>query len=312
MHPYDARLSLSPKLWLPLLGQTHLGFWTFGQDALSKHRYWFSFAFDWETLLPSYDFRYENHQSLPTLLFELEKKRREPGQSQQESSHLASIVLPLARSLSDQVNLSLTYRRWELNAISRRVGAELSWAHQRGFDLWQNTWTLFVGAETIATTGDVIWRNQVSFGIEDTLRLPLETTHTVALRAIVGLGEKEKSFLVGGESGRFALRGFKSGTLFGKQAFAGSFEYVFPMLSIERRLGLWPVFIDDVNGMVFVEAGAAGNDLSSAAIKTSVGGELQCSFVLAYTFSFTVHVGAVWRPGATNLTWYGRVSDLRF
>ena len=312
IHPYDARLSLSPQFWLPVIKQTQLGFWTFGQDALLKHQYAFSFGFDWKALLPFYHFSYQNHQTLPILSFELEKKLREPDKTLQESFQSASIVLPFVNSLQDQIDLTFAYHRSEIDRITHRVGSELSWAHRSGFDLWQNDWEISLGAATTTSTGDLYWHNQLMLALQDRLRLPLELAHSISVRAALGIGEKTATFAIGGDSGKFSLRGFKLGEFSGAQAFVGSLEYRFPLLSIERGMGLWPFFADDLRGTLFIDAGAAGDNLLASSAKISVGGELNFSFVLGYITPLNVRVGIVYGLGSARPIVYGSADITAF
>ncbi|MBI3659120.1 PD40 domain-containing protein [Candidatus Acetothermia bacterium] len=312
IHSYDARLSLSPKFWLPVMNQTQLGFWTFGQDALLKHQYTFSFGFDWKVLLPFYHFSYQNHQTLPILSFDLEKKLREPGKLLQESFQSALVVLPFVHSLQNQINLTFDYHRSEVDRITHRVGSELSWAYRSGFDLWQNDWEISLGAATTTSTGDLYWHNQLTLEFQDKLRLPLEATHSISVRAALGVGEKTATFAIGGDSGKFSLRGFKRGEFSGAQAFTGSLEYRFPLLSIERGIGLWPLFFDDIRGAVFVDAGAAGDSFFAASAKISVGGELNFSFVLGYIAPLNVSVGIVYGMGSAKPIFYGGANITAF
>ncbi|MBI1742666.1 PD40 domain-containing protein [Candidatus Acetothermia bacterium] len=312
IHPYDARLSLSPKFWLPVMNQTQFGFWTFGQDALLQHQYAFSFGFDWKALLPFYHFSYQNHQTLPILSFELEKNLRELGKPLQESFQSASIVLPFVNSLQNQIGLTFAYHRSEVDRITHRVGSELSWAHRSGFDLWQNEWKIFLGAATATSTGDVYWHNQLTLEFRDVLRLPLEAAHSISVRSALGLSDKVTAFEIGGEEGRFALRGFKLGEFSGAQAFIGKAEYRFPILSIERGIGLWPFFVDDVHGALFADVGAAGAKLISAPWKISVGGELNFSFVVGYAVPINVRLGLAYGIGASSPVLYAGVGSEAF
>jgi Tol biopolymer transport system component len=310
VHKYDARLSLSPKVWLPWIDKTSLGFWTFGQDALWKHRYVFSLGLDWRVLLPSYRFSYVNTQSLPMLSFEIEKKVREPGKALHNSTQKAVISLPFVRAAHNQVNLVLSYRRLEEETITHRVGAQAEWSHQSGFDLWQSEWRLSLRAETLTSTGDIYWHNQVIGGLEATIRLPWELPHWISIKAKAGSGELAESFLLGNEE--FGLRGFASEKTVGRQIIIGSLTYQWPLWAINHGLGFLPFFIEDIQAMLFIDVGAIGHDLLQAPRELSFGAELDISFVLAYVFPVSVHLGALQTNRAGAWQWYARVGEVRF
>ncbi len=313
VHKYDARLSLSPKVWLPFVDKTSVGFWSFGQDALWKHRYSFSLGLDWKVLLPSYRFSYVNTQSLPTLSFEIEKKLRQPGKPQQDSKQQALVSLPFLRSLHNQVNLMLSYHRFGKETITHRVGAEAAWAHQSGFDLWRNEWKIFIRAETLTSTEDIYWHNQTLAGFAATLRLPWESMHLISVKARFGSGEQEESFSFNDEENReLGLRGFASETFFGKQVIVSSLEYDFSLLSIDRGLGLFPFFVDDIDAKFFLDAGAIGNNVLQTSLKISFGAELSVSLVLGYAFPVSVHFGAMKAQDIERWQWYVRVGDVSF
>lgn len=101
------------------------------------------------------------------------------------------------------------------------------------------------------------------------------STHVLALRADLGfeVGSRSPGFDVGGASGgslpgaidleifgdgaSFPVRGYQEGVQFGNRAVTTSAEYRFPLLRVERGIGLLPVYLDRFTGDVFVDAGTA-------------------------------------------------------
>ncbi len=161
--PYDPRLTLEPKLWVPLPGWTSLGLATFGEDALRRHRYQFALSFDWEQLQPFYRLRYEHQQFTPVFSATLQRDR---ARSRQE----LSATLPLRTSLSSRQNLSLFYHREERALTAHSIG--LSWhGNLRGeFYLLQQRFEFAVTAQTRTRTGQRLWENQLTFQLQETVR----------------------------------------------------------------------------------------------------------------------------------------------
>jgi outer membrane protein assembly factor BamA len=119
-------------------------------------------------------------------------------------------------------------------------------------------------------------------------------THTLSLRFVGGWSDAERAedgFAVGGHTGEFALRGFAEKVQQGKQALLASVEYRFPLMVIERGLGYWPIFFDDLRGGVFVEAGLAGDTLDIENLKVGFGAELSLSLTTGYFFNWALRLG---------------------
>lgn len=80
---------------------------------------------------------------------------------------------------------------------------------------------------------------------------------------------------LGGERGRFLLRGYKADAFRGSQIVSAGAEYRFPLLSIWRSLGLQPAILREVHAHIFADVGAAGDALSFSNLKASIGMELR-------------------------------------
>ncbi|MCX8104002.1 MAG: hypothetical protein N3E42_06210, partial [Candidatus Bipolaricaulota bacterium] len=113
--PYDPRPSLEPKILVPLPGLGSISLLTFGSDALRQHFYSVLLNFNWKTLLPSYQVRYENR----VLLASLEALVARDGTRSHQS---VTATLPLLTRLSTRQSLSLFYRRDEAEVISHHIG----------------------------------------------------------------------------------------------------------------------------------------------------------------------------------------------
>ncbi|HXX68028.1 MAG TPA: BamA/TamA family outer membrane protein [Polyangiaceae bacterium] len=97
----------------------------------------------------------------------------------------------------------------------------------------------------------------------------------------------ENSLVQGG----IQLRGYPVAYEIGQDYALFNAEYRFPILSVDRGLSTLPIFLDRINGNLFVDYGSAFNDASSAEFKTGVGGELWFDVQLGYILDFTFRAG---------------------
>jgi outer membrane protein assembly factor BamA len=120
--------------------------------------------------------------------------------------------------------------------------------------------------------------------------------HVLAIRASGGanMGQQAGNFYLGGydsmtlltnvdlrtASGvgtrQLPLRGYNFGAVTGPKAFALSAEYRFPIASIQRGYGIYPIFIRNIHGALFAETGQAWKDAFDLRSNlVSVGAELR-------------------------------------
>ncbi|HWP99412.1 MAG TPA: hypothetical protein VNK92_02970, partial [Vicinamibacterales bacterium] len=92
------------------------------------------------------------------------------------------------------------------------------------------------------------------------------------------------------------VRGYRTDEATGTRAAAASAEYRLPLARIERGLGRWPLFVRQLHGALFVDAGHAWSArFRLADVKTAAGVELSADAVLGYYAAVTVSIGAAWR-----------------
>lgn len=105
-----------------------------------------------------------------------------------------------------------------------------------------------------------------------------------------GAGSQFGHFSVGGASGSvedvtglelfggsyvfLPVRGYAPSSRIGRYAWAGSVEYRFPIMLVNRGLGAWPLFFDRVVGSLFADAGNAWGPNPSGEAIASVGAEV--------------------------------------
>ena len=144
-------------------------------------------------------------------------------------------------------------------------------------------------------------------------------THVLAVQSIGGIASGPDAgidhFEVGGASGRperltgaelfggdflrFPIRGYVTGTRFGRHAWAASAEYRFPLALVNWGLGAWPLHIDQMVGSLFVDAGNAwGPDVSPAGFRNgrrsalaSIGAEVTTELLGLYDVRLRLRTG---------------------
>lgn len=152
--PYDPRLSLEPKILIPLPGPGSISLLTFGSDALRQHLYSVLLGFNWKTLLPTYFVRYENR----VLLASLEALIARDGLKAHQS---LTATLPLITRLGTRQSLALFYRRDEADSMAHQIG--LGWNGR--WRVSQNWLELSLWAVTQTRTGQRLWENKIGWRV---------------------------------------------------------------------------------------------------------------------------------------------------
>lgn len=105
--------------------------------------------------------------------------------------------------------------------------------------------------------------------------------------------------LFGGSPLFFAVRGYPTGSRYGRLAWTASGEYRFPLAILNRGLGAWPLHVDRLLGSLFVDAGNAwgpqldvdGYRSPRRATLMSAGAELLTDVLTFWNISSRVRVG---------------------
>jgi len=306
--PYDMIPSLLPKLWLPFSDGKSVGIVTFGQDVLGKQAYQLIAGWDFEQGKPFYSVDYMLAHFLPVLSLSVSDTR--DGRTQKISA-----VMPLTLSIFQQQWLRASYSHSDRPAkepdhpapwTEDTYAAQYSYQSVHGDDLWRDTLSVSVKGELKSPSDAKLYR-RLTVTLSEVFRLPLVETHTLGVKFVGGWSDAEKpedGFSLGGHMGEFALRGFAEKVQQGKQALIASLEYRFPLATIERALGYWPVFFDDVRGGVFVEAGLAGETLDIANLKVGFGAEISVSLTTGYFVNWALRVGIAQGLGEPNPSFY--------
>jgi len=306
--PYDPIPPLLPKLWLPFGDDKSVGVVTLGQDVLGSHSYQIVAGWDFEQNKPFYLADYALAQFLPVLALSV-------GDTRDGRTQKVSAVMPLALSVLSQQWLGASYSHaarpakepdhpapWTEDAY----GAEYSYQSVRGSDLWRDTLSVSVKGE-LKIPSDAQPYRRLTVTLSEVLRLPLVEAHMLGLRFVGGWSDAEradKGFSIGGHGGEFALRGFSEKVEQGKHALLASVEYRFPLMTLERALGYWPIFFDDLRGGVFVDMGLAGETLDIENLKIGFGAEIGLAMTTGYFLNWAFRIGIAQGLGEPSPRFY--------
>ena len=305
VRPYTPLPSLRPKLWYPTYDGKRFGAATFGRDALFQHSYNLAAGYDLQAKSPYLDFRYSYSGMLPTLSLS--------GRWSLKGYSLgANASYPVIARNTLRQTLSVGYRLSHYGQPSQTFSGTARLRHSRAYDMTRMSLDLGLTGLYTLTEGGALRKAIAS--LQKSVMLPLEGPHALRARLSAGWSDApspERGFRVGGIEGSFALRGLPRGALAGITAWAGSVEYRFPLFRIERGLSLWPLFLDDLDGTIFVDFGRAGDDLFSTDfndVRTSFGLEVRLSTnFLSYFGGPTLRVGVAQALGEPQPVVYFRV-----
>ncbi len=285
--PYDPIPSLRPKLWLPWIEPGRVGLFTLGQDALAQQSYTLRAGYQWVRGLPFFELTYTNSQLGGQLALEA-------GGDLLSSHESVSLNLPLERELTRQQALQLGYRRSdEPERASQQFFGSWAYEAQKGLDLSRE-------AVRISLSGQWGWTNhgsvqsparQIVLDWQEHIRLPFVAENDLITELRTGWSDTARAFQLGGDKGTYPLRGFPPEAFSGKQLLLGKLEYQFPLLAVERGLGLWPLFLDKVRGVLFAEAGTAADQIDLTRLGVSFGSEIHFQLVLERFVPATLQLG---------------------
>jgi Tol biopolymer transport system component len=337
-YPFSMLLTMLPKYWMPVLTTnasdvlsklvfeqkletlrvSEVGFSTSAVDALYQRSYELRagvnlerrtklFDLPFEIPAPFYSLSYYTEGLLPPLALTLEVGQDPDGNYQSltvdfsfisKFNYSQSLSLNLSRSFYDKTEAHAATGTWDF-----------FWA--KGFDLISNTLRMTLDATITHIVGDdKTLPKELVFNMRDTLRLPIvdsKGTHSLVLRKAYGWSDSDSYFGLGSDRGRFMLRGFDRNTMRGKQILSTSVEYRFPIWAIERGWGLWPIFLDNINGAVFVDAGTASDEkLDPKQLKLGFGAELHTQLITGYSSTTLWRFGLAQGLGETRPQLYFR------
>lgn len=332
IEPYRPWASLVPRFWLPLplFPGTGVGVFTLAQDVLFQHFYTVLVGWDFEANEPALSLAYVNRQVVPVTLFFT--------QNAEERTLGGSVSVPVELSTVRQQIVTVGYTRSERKprpqaeeeeeadgpaeeaeakaeaegepTVRHAISGTYSYTLSRGQERFRDRLRIALSGKLFREGGEGEWRRALTFSWRESIRLPVKPSQWVSLRFLAGWTDspaEEDAWKLGGPYGPFVLRGFAPETFSGKQAISLSVQYGFPLFPIERGLGGWPVFLDDVGARLFVDAGMAGDELDVQELKVGFGAELSLTLTLGYGFSATFLMGLAQGLGETQPQLYFNV-----
>jgi hypothetical protein len=181
---------------------------------------------------------------------------------------------------------------------TRRYGYSISREHGLNVGATLELARRALGSDANATTGTVDLRAYLpGWAIH----------HVVAARVAGGLSKgsdrARQTFRLGAvaaspsviDFGSNALGLFRGSgpTLVGRDILTGNLEYRFPLLTIERGYGTWPLLIRTAHASVFADAGRVGGfEVEADGWARAFGAELSIDAVAGYSLPFAATVGA--------------------
>jgi Tol biopolymer transport system component len=306
IRPYNPLITMLPTYWEPLLSETQAGIRTSAWDALYRHFYEIEVGYNWTEEKPFGSLTYINEEQLSPVRLVLSLGLIPWGDWQ---------ALSLEYSPVDQFTLSHTFslglERSDFGGEAHTLSGDWSYFQRFGRDRYWNDLNVSLGGSLTHEVESGAWSREVVLRMRDSARLPIidvKGHHQVALRLSAGWSDVPENFGLGGRGGPFMVRGQPAGISVGSQILAGGIEYRFPILSIERGWGLKPIFLDDIRGAVFLDAGLADEELTASlspdALRIGYGVELQVLFTTGFTGRRAIRLGAAYGIGQTEPIFY--------
>lgn len=290
--PYNPFHYLRPLYWLPIAGVGVDGFGLgvsfAASDPVGLHAYAVGAGFDSSLRGVFYDLAYQYAGLGFPLVLQAVGAGRDSAQGVGASFWSPQGSLGLQYVRSDVLEPALDPNQ---NTVTHAFSLRLNGASISASDLFRSRSSLSAVGTAFVREGSPDWRYRVQGVLGFQFRLPLEASHLIGLRVGGGFTTSPLALdgfdlgalpLVAGGQPLLSVRGYGPGQLQGQQALVGSLEYRLPPWSLERGLGNWPLFFDDLSLSVFLDAGVAGSPLDLSQTHFSLGAELRLGLTLFY------------------------------
>jgi Tol biopolymer transport system component len=306
IHGYNPLPSLLPTFWLPIGDENSIGALTIGQDAIGQHFYTLAAGYDFKHKQPFYSLDYSNVMLPLNLDISL-------SQSATNQHQGVSVGVPLSLGIVTTQFATIGYRK-EHRVIEKKGkdkeeaptetkdsetwSANYSYSTVSGSDLFRDTLSLNIRGSLKTIQGQEKPERKLTVDWREYFRIPTREGHQLAFKLAVGWSDittdtakGQAAYWLGGSGGSFLLRGFKQGSVSGQYALASSLEYRLRLLDINKGVGGWPVFIDDLGLRPFIDCGLAGDKLDLSQMKLGYGLELRLMTGLGYFNQMAFRLG---------------------
>lgn len=261
---YSPWSSLRPHFWLPTVEtdpQMRLGVYTAGKDALEHHAYDGMLGWNLESETMEYALNYRWQSDLPY--------RLGANVSLMQNTDLVDKLWATTSNalVNATVQAGDTFAAWR-----GLVGVKLESEHQLlvdpiilgqvglgitnrgGKDYYRTSRDLSVMASQELNTPDMY----------HTVLVEWQETHGVErygsflVNTKLGQSDNPKGFAVGGLTGQFPMRGYERQSKGNPRLL--TMEYIYPLLTIERGFGGYPLFFQEVTGSLFFDGANFATD----------------------------------------------------
>jgi hypothetical protein len=311
--PYRAQEFLAPRLWVPIPNPLQPALFLMGFDPLGHQGYTLYAGLDLKSRQPvlafdaSIEFALKARtprlgwfaQTLnslsPKFLVHLEHT------AEFESIARAELELTLSRVMGRTQTLALgaQFRQGEQLMPSFLVRYRESL--EGGSDLLRIGRDLGLSMEFV--WHERSWKMLFQIAQRESVQLPLGFKNRLS-RLTVLARDDIKLLSVGGPGEAWPLRGFPTNFRKASQIAYTSWEFSFPVLPIGRGIGLWSIFFDRLDGLLFTDGAYIFETLASGETLFSYGGELRLRIVLGYGVPVELRVGIAQGTGHSSPTVY--------
>ncbi|MCX8103299.1 MAG: hypothetical protein N3E42_02505 [Candidatus Bipolaricaulota bacterium] len=323
--PYRVEEFLAPRLWVPVPNPVQPAVLLVGFDPLWHHTYTLYTGLDLPTRQPVLAFDYSMEFALkgqgglaetlnslsPRFLVHL-------GLSPSPSPERGGVSLSTARG-----ELELTFSRIVGQTQRLALGAQVrqdskgerpfaptpsfvvrySESLEGGSDLLRIGRDLELKAQFVLAANSQ-WKMLFQVRQREGIQLPLGFANRLSRLTVLARDDLEP-LSVGGLGELWSLRGFPKDFRKAAQVIYTGWEFVWPVLHIGRGLGLWSVFFDRIDGVLFTEGvHLSGEPLTADEAHVSYGGELRFRIVLGYGAPIELRFGLAQGEGQPGPTFY--------
>jgi hypothetical protein len=290
--PYRTEEFLAPRLWVPVPNPIQPALVLVGFDPLWHHDYTLYAGVDLKTQQPVLAFDY-------SMEFALKTEQRFLSWLEETINSLSPRLMVHLEHNAEFESLARTELEMTFSRVMGRVqtlalGAGLRQADQTAHSfLARYRESLDGGSDLMRIGRDLgleiefvlqqsIWKMIFQIQQRESIQFPLGFKNRLSRLTVLARNDLEP-LRVGGPGGQWPLRGFPPDFKRATQVIYTGFEFSFPMVAIERGLGLWSVFYDRIDGLLFTDGvRLSGEPLAQDELYLSYGGELRLRVVLGY------------------------------
>ncbi len=324
--PYSAWPSVLPKYWFPFVALDEqvslIGISTDGSDALRRHNYSFSYAYDVQNNLSESEFLYQydnrwalfarrdhSHSFMPIggskehIVFQNDKFIGQRDNllnafEDQLQLHLG-LSIDNQRLVSLPSHLAATTSRFSERLVGTAISFDNREVYRQVPSIGWGTQAHFV-YETADIIGNDLSGYRSQLGVQHWLDLPGRSTLKLALQG-GSSADSMVPFTLGGSSvkdenllfnrSQFSLPGYPTQVQFGQNYYMSEVRYNRWLVRVERNLGLWPLGVGDISFSIWAKNAKAWYAGSNTQSLTAVGLEVRTEGVLGYQLLVPLTLG---------------------